>query len=245
MESNKIDQEVKALLQKRHIQPSEGSWEKLEARLQTGNLAVGKRKWWIGASAAAVAAVMLSLFLLHREPTSPALVEEPVNEINREPATKNDLIPPVKIASEDRDEELRSSEKEVISSEEVASSEEPFQVSEENPAPVKYIVLEGIELNPPMENEREFSEEIKGLLAKVEEKEKSGNTVSDAEIDALLAEAAAKVHQKEFTPNREFDADNLLAEVEDEIYQSFKEKIFIVLKEGFIKAKTAVANRNN
>lgn len=72
--------------------------------------------------------------------------------------------------------------------------------------------------------------------------------ISEDEVDALLAQAASEISRGRksqfYSSNYEISANALLAEVEDEIYQSFKAKVFEVLKEGYLKAKTAVANRN-
>jgi len=41
------------------------------------------------------------------------------------------------------------------------------------------------------------------------------------------------------------DASALLLEAEQELDRSFRDQIFDALKSGYLKAKTAVANRNN
>jgi len=48
-----------------------------------------------------------------------------------------------------------------------------------------------------------------------------------------------------FQDNGKVDAMALLIEVEDEIDQSFRDRIFKKLKDGLFKARTAIANRNN
>lgn len=244
---NKFERELKVQLEKRRIQPSEESWEKLNARLKGKNQWAVNRKWWWGATAAAVAVVMLSVFLFNLDPNSPRLVEEPVKEEFQKPSPQKTFEAPVEITSDEKEEELLKTLDEKNQAAEIAStSEEKKAVLEEKTTPEEFIIQEEIVLSPPQESNSDFSEEIEELLATVNQKEGAGNTVSDAEIDALLAEAAAEIQQKRSplkTP--EIDAESLLAEVEDEIYQSFKEKIFIVLKEGFVKARTAVANRNN
>lgn len=245
MENNKFEQGLKAQLEKRRIQPSAGGWEKLNSHLEGQNQRVDNRKWWFGAAVAAVAALVVSVFVFNQDTASPGIVEEPVNELIQEPATNNDFISPVGIASEDKDEELKSSEEENRAAEIASASEDSTPVSERKAASKEIIVLERIAVTPPEEEIDEFSEEMESILATVNKREVAGNSVTDAEIDMLLAKAAADITRKESFKTPEIDAEGLLAEVEEEIYQSFKEKIFIVLKEGFVKARTAVANRNN
>lgn len=242
MGTNKFEQELKRQLEKRQIQPSKGSWEKLNARLESKNKGVDNQKWWFCAAAAAVAAVMISVFLFNQDLNSPEIVDNPVNEQIEKPSPKKTINSPVELASEEMEKVLKSSEEKNNASEIASAAEGPNPVSvlknEEN------IVLKRIALAPPLENDDEFSEEIEELLATVNQREETGVSVTDAEIDRLLAEAAAEIQQKESIKTPGIDAEKLLAEVEDEIYQSFKEKIFIVLKVGFVKARTAVANRN-
>ena len=77
------------------------------------------------------------------------------------------------------------------------------------------------------------------------------NTANDAklnrEVDSLL-----KVASKELTKNnaikdalKTVDANTLLDEVQDEMGQSFRSKVYEVLKDSYKTVKTAVAQRNN
>ena len=71
--------------------------------------------------------------------------------------------------------------------------------------------------------------------------------VSSEEIEALLVAA-----QKEITMQKLFndatktvDADALLRSVEDDLEQSFRDKVFTAIKSGYESVRTAVAERNN
>ena len=83
-------------------------------------------------------------------------------------------------------------------------------------------------------------------VEKVVAEVKPGATpVSDLEVDALLYAAMAELEQERAAyAVQPVNADELLQEVEYELDQNFRQKVFEVLKEGFSKAKTAVANRN-
>jgi len=77
-------------------------------------------------------------------------------------------------------------------------------------------------------------------------KENKTGKITDAEVDALLAEALTKIKgdRSAKSVSENIDANSLLLDVEMELEQSFREKVFDVLKEGYFKAKTAVVNRN-
>ena len=84
------------------------------------------------------------------------------------------------------------------------------------------------------------------MLATVLNLESESNQVTDVEVDSLLRAAQFDIlKEKVFQDNGKVDAMALLVEVEDEIDQSFREKIFKKLKDGLFKARTAIANRNN
>jgi len=70
--------------------------------------------------------------------------------------------------------------------------------------------------------------------------------VSDAEVDSLLRLAQKEIlKEKIYRNNGSVDAMALLTEAEDELDQSFRDRIFLKLKDGFFKARTAIASRNN
>lgn len=89
-----------------------------------------------------------------------------------------------------------------------------------------------------------LTSKIEELVAEVAKKEENG-TVTDAEVNELLAEAAREISQQRNFYNRgKVDADALLADVESEIDQSFRREVFEMLKDGFQKARTAIVSRN-
>ena len=70
--------------------------------------------------------------------------------------------------------------------------------------------------------------------------------VTDAEVDSLLHKAQEDIlRQRLFNRDNTVDAMALLTEVEEELDQSFRDQIFQSLKAGFLKVRTAVADRNN
>ncbi len=70
--------------------------------------------------------------------------------------------------------------------------------------------------------------------------------VSDAEVDSLLRNAQEAIFREQlFKQDQSVDAMALLSQVEEELDQSFRDQIFQSLKSGFLKVRTAVADRNN
>lgn len=87
---------------------------------------------------------------------------------------------------------------------------------------------------------------IDEVVAKIEDLEKDAVAVSDAEIDELLREAQREIilEAELGKKGRTVDATALLADVEYEIDQSFRDQLFEALKERLLKVRTAVATRN-
>ena len=67
--------------------------------------------------------------------------------------------------------------------------------------------------------------------------------MSDTEVEALLNKAIATIEYENVQKSSEISADALLADVEAEVYESFKEKVFEIVKTGYQKAAVAVSNK--
>jgi len=94
--------------------------------------------------------------------------------------------------------------------------------------------------------EQSVAIEVSRLLAAVQTAEQEGSQVSDYTIDSLLAQAREKIVKdriyEEQTEN--LSATALLESVENELDQSFRERVFDALRDGFMKAREAIVSRN-
>ena len=231
MEPERFEEHIQKQLQKREIKPSAGSWEKLEARLEQEEKPKQFQFWWIGV-AAAIAGVFFFLGTLFNTQTEPTVVEQPSEEIKvQEPVIKPEQK--ILIASEETEKEEIPAPETLPEKVKISKTETTVAVQEK-----------------PVENNIFGSAEPEVVDPKVEnivvEVKPTNTTVSDAEVDALLNSAMAELDQHHSSYAVEsIHAEDLLQEVEYELEQNFRQKVFEVLKEGFSKAKTAVANRNH
>jgi len=232
MEPVRFEEQIKKQLQKREIKPSAGSWEKLEARLELEGKPSKPIFWWVGI-AAAIAGVFFFLGTLFDLGVEPSVVEQPSEEIKiQEPVIKQK--PEVLIASDEREKEETPAVE--ILPEKVKSRKTETAVAALE-KPLEDPIFESAE------PEIVQNQQVGKIVAEVKP---TTSTVSDAEVDALLNAAMAELDKNEsFYAAQPVDAEELLQEVEYELDQSFRQKVFEVLKEGFSKAKTAVANRNH
>lgn len=251
----KFEEHIKEKLDQREIQPSGGSWEKLNSQLDNSNKGSG-RKWWLSAVAAvAVLLVASVLFVNQQDQNSTPIVEIPVeNEIiNNSDEVK--FKEPVQLASEEAKREVESNiqsppenlSEEKTSKTEVLRNERIESLASNTPENKRFVEPIGIKPSGiKTQKEIQISEELEGILARVSEMEKVNGKVSDAEVDALLAEAATEISKEQnLYVEGAISAEALLADVEYEVDQSFRKEIFDFLKEEFLKVKTAVATRND
>lgn len=231
MEPVKFEDHIKKQLEKREITPSAGSWEKLEARLEQGPETSGPKLWWVGI-AAAIAGVFFFLGTLFNDPVEPAVVEQTSKEIIPHEAVEQPETE-VSIASE-------KTEKQEVTIPDTLPEKEPILKIE-----TAIAVQEKRVENAIFESEETEMIDVPGIEESVSEATPPPSAVSDAEVDALLNAAMADLERnRSLYALQPVDAEELLHQVEYELEQNFRQKVFEVLKEGFSKAKTAVANRN-
>lgn len=253
----KFEEHIKEKLDQREITPSAGSWDKLNKSLKEAEGGKKRLNWWIP-SVAAVVVVMICGFLfsdLYRNQEA-QVVETSIEKPSEE---KVPVIHKVQqeIASETKDDmdtnNQKSSKRKNLGSNKAAASASNVQsavVSSE----IKEDLKSAEEMNATpiatetgiAQNEETIrvSEEIEGILEKVSKLKESNGEVTNAEVDALLAQAASKISsRRNMAKSETISADALLADVEDEVYESFKEKVFEMVKTGYQKAAVAVSNK--
>lgn len=242
-----IDREFGKKLRDREISPKAGSWEKLNSRLEKNNRKrSGSYKWILGIAASFVAGILIlgQVYRTNVVEETPAIVDSPV-EIKEE--NKNVV--------EQRNPQMAVEEVEEPAIEERITEKQPIG---NTPVPQLEAIAETIqEVEKPYE-ESEIAEAVaesphKSLPVKLENAiaavssslaEKDG--LAEAEVDSLLMMAATRISRERTTyvSGHGIDAESLLWDVEMEMEQSFREKVFDIMKEGYLKARTAVANRN-
>lgn len=256
----KYEEQMKEKLEKRSLQPSPESWDLLAKRLD----AEEKRKnkslyWWMGIAASFVGILLVTTFYFNSntvDKTIPTIVDTEENVIQQKENQK--IETPIK--------------KEEVAVENVHSIENNLKVKETkanaslivskqnkltNKLPQEEVVAQTDNLSPKESLEKVSviekskltfeDQKIQDVVAEINALKAKGNTISDSEIDSLLKKA-----QKEILNNRLYnentrmvDANALLQDVEEDLQQSFRSKVFEALQSGYESVKTAVAQRNN
>ncbi|QYA25440.1 hypothetical protein G3I01_07935 [Gramella sp. MT6] len=256
----KFEEHVKEKLDEREIQPSAGSWDKLSSRLDESEKSSG-RKLWISAIAAVVVLLIAStLFIDQQQQNTFPVVSNPAEEANDVNKNKISVNEPVQVASEEKAEKRVQEDKRseimdpgpVEKEQKVAESttlKKAEKLEEDiSKSSSERQLVEPISIEPAViveNSSTELSAKVQEVLQKIKNEQEQSGDLTNAEVDALLAEAAIEIsNQRNLYSENAVSADALLADVEYEVDQSFRKEVFDFLKEEFLKAKTAVATRN-
>ncbi|TYA74855.1 hypothetical protein [Seonamhaeicola marinus] len=249
----KFDSKVKEQLEKRTIQPSSAAWNKLAERLDAEEQK-GKTisYWWLGIAASVIGILLVAFQYFNgtSEEIVPEVVDNPIKTENVE--VQQELL------------EVTPEEKHVIVKTTKEKIKAPILMEENqeidlNPTSIELAANTKVENTPVVEHlepvdalkEREkiftFEEEkIQEVVAKVNNLKEQNKKVTEAEIEALLKQAQQEIAFKKLYDESTgiVDANALLQDVEEELDQSFRNRVFEALKKSYGTVKTAVATRN-
>ena len=237
----KFEENIKDKLEKRTIKPSADAWQTLASRLETKN---NKKKspyyLWLGVAASIVAIMFIAsqLFVNKNNTTieTPVIVntnKETIKKIESENVLqKKDVL-----TNNVEKESVKELNIKTPKSEKTEVALLTKQKEEKTVLPKEVIV-----------NKTSFEDlKVQQVVAQIQGLKDKGESVTDKDIDALLDQA-----QKEITlqniyneTTKTVDANALLQDVESDLQQSFRDKVFNALKSSYNTVKTAVAERNN
>ncbi|WP_411030246.1 hypothetical protein [Spongiimicrobium sp. 3-5] len=254
----KFEQQIKEKFDERTIKPSDKAWSSISDTLDTHQKPKKNSILWYSVAASFIGLLSISIWYLgngEKELDSDQVVKvpqtehikeapEPILGTNKKNPVEKEQIKAV-MAPTSIKEELTEIQTISAPNEQQRLSKQILQGSK-NVEPLEEQVAENKEKSLGEDTEKIIDSKIAEVVAQVNLLEKSNTEVTDAEVDSILRRA-----QKDILTNKLFRKDQtvdhvaLLAEAEDELDQSFRDQIFESLKSGFIKVRTAVADRNN
>jgi hypothetical protein len=259
----KFEDKLKEKLENRSLQPSSGAWNTLSDRLDAEDKKNSNaRFWWLGIAASILGVILVTTQFYKNTETKknlPTVVEtikstqsdselitEPLNSdklvTNSEEKKENNemtnttemtSVPENKFASAQNGMVKEKTKLQLEEPKALVASQETSKSDINDNSPVKAISQEDLKII-------EVVNVIKQLQA-------SETSVTDAEIDSLLKQAQRDIiKQRIFNENnRTVNADALLQDVEVELEQSFRAKVFEALKSSYNSVITAVVERRN
>ncbi len=257
----KYEEQLKDKLEQRTIQPSSNTWQNLSDKLDANESKKNSKGFWYLGIAASIVGVLLITTIINNGNTDtiePIIVN--TNKTDSEPININTKD---KIVTKDKETHFYKTEK--VASEN--NMKEPLKKQRSNKSALKQklnkeqhkLILNKIDEMVVAENSKETSKETtikplsfeeqkaKEVVVQIQTMQQS-REVTNAEIDALLSAAQREISFKRlYNENtKTIDANALLLSVENDIEeQSFRTRVFEMLKTGYNEVKTVVAQRNN
>lgn len=249
-----FENNIKDKLDERMLKPSTDAWGKLSERLDNQDKKNNKKPyWWLGLAASIVGVLFVVSPFLNNDTKvndAPKIVNTPEviqqSKTNRVVVDNDEVIDNVEdVQVKAKRETIQKVEAQKLvntkkEQELVASVIELTIVSKEKTNSVATAEL-------PKKHMTFEKQKIQDVIAQVQNMQDKNIVITDADIEVLLQEA-----QKEIKRNRLYnettgvvDANALLQDVEAELNQSFRSKVFEALKSSYNSVKTAVAQRND
>lgn len=258
MGRSKLEDHFRDRLQERELTPSPGAWEELEQRLDKEGASPRNRTvFWFALAASFVGVIFLLGALYFNSPTESQLVQEEVNtsvEKTIDPVQQiSESEEPIEIAEDSGIQKLREDLKEEVNKPKpILSKEADVRKPKEDIALIttkeveNHIDEKESSIDRPFKEPNKEEAFIQGKVEEVVAEIQHQEDVTDDEVEALLAKAQRDIANYRIlqSQSNKIDAAALLMDVEIELEQSFRDRVFQVLGEGFTKIRTAVAERN-
>ncbi len=246
MAPNKFEKHIKKQLEEREIQPSSDAWMKLSDQLEDVALEQPKKRgyFWYTVAACLIGLLIFSTFFFN---SKTSISESHIQVVEDEKKAIDEVDDFQKIEIQRNVDEVVSTERipeektnvEEVRSNVEATKKETFTKELAEPSNDFQMALND-------SSEEIINTKVLQVLAQVDALEQDSSALTDAEVDSLLRKAQNEIlSDKLFREDHSVDAMALLSEVEDELDKSFRDQIFESLKSGFLKVRTAVADRNN
>ncbi|WP_438422282.1 hypothetical protein [Aquimarina macrocephali] len=271
----KFEEKMKEKLEQRAIQPSSDSWEQLTTQLDSvkKQKKESKKIQWYSIAAIFVGVLILTSILMNQNPASKQNNIQFVDNSNEIIKKENTEVVKNKDTKQKVIEKNNSKvfEENPISNNTVTSSlkKEKENLKKKN-VTSEIIMHEGMTAKKMLgnrdydtelaENDKNantiknkispvdsliIEDKVAGVVAQIQELQKNNAQVTDDEINRLLLKAQREISTAKILKSSTVSASTLLQDVEAELDETFKQRVFEALKTGFQKVKTAVVERDN
>ena len=227
MEPNKFENEIRNQLHQRSIQPSEQSWDRLDAMLTVAEQTKKRSFKWLYVAASFVGFTLIGFFLLNQQKNEGLVVPE-----------KNVVV-------EEKQSEKDSEEPMVLKN---APNLQPVQ----NKAVAKLVFDEKKSKNSTnIDPKKDQVLDVALTISTVKEVETSTQSTMPIKInpETLLANVekgeALTTNTEVSSTSVKVDANSLLSSVEKEVDASFRDKAIQTLNKNYKSVKSMLANRNS
>ena len=252
----KFEENLKEKLKKRTIEPSGKAWNRLSKKLDTQEeSSKNPVAWWLGLAASLVGVLLVStLFFKSNEDKTvlPTLVDFPIKDTM---ILQEEVPEPKAIVENDNnlnEEDInpnKDSNNIIANQILIKKTAKKESVNIKSEVITYNILKDEIIDNEEIINSNSIIKNANNqeIVAQIPELEKAKDIVTDAEVESLLERA-----QKDISLNRVkkentkvVNANLLLQDVETDLEQSFRDKMFNTVISSYNTVKTAVVERND
>lgn len=230
MEPNKLENSFRDQLNKREIQPSEMSWDRLDAMLSVAENKKPKKRTWMYIAASFLGFILIGSLFFNQSETGDGKIKETVVTIEKPTIIEKEVIKPIEIIKP-------------IKTETVLAHQQKKQSSS-----IKNDQVNNQILNQAIKNQVAVQDaKAEEVAQKIMEIQQSGREISEKELDDLLRNAKKEIAAKRIfnKSSQKVDAMALLQDAESNLDNTFKQKVFELLKDGYKETKTFIVERNN
>lgn len=242
MKPNNIENQIREKLNSREIQPSEMSWDRLDAMLSVAEEKKTKRSFgWLYIAASILVFLSVGLFFINQKEevsgTDNQIVTKEVEnnkEQNDSVITKQNFTNEIVTQQEEQVAETINNKLQIINK----KSSESFNQNNQKTG-----------VNPIIKKEKEIEYQLTEVIAQKDmpriisqEKIEMPKKVA-VNVDDLLA-SVEKTSKKEANAKVKVNANSLLSQVDGELEQTFRQKVINRIGKNYQEVKVALANRN-
>ncbi len=243
MAPNKFEQQLKEQFNEREIQPSKDSWSRLNSRLSIQKESNRNSFFWYSIAASFIGLLIISVLYFNKgnDQNNAIQVVESADENSHTP----EIVTPNVFVEKNSNDIVNKTQDHVEKIAIVQEEESVVAATKNNDFVKGASIIENLETKIEL-SDSIMNTKITEVIAHVNALEIDAGALTDAEVDSLLRNAQKEIFgDKILNQGNSVDALAMLNEVEEDLDQSFRNKVFESLKRKFIKAKTAVADRNN
>jgi hypothetical protein len=242
MEPNNIENQIREKLNSREIQPSEMSWDRLDAMLSVAEEKKTKRSFgWLYIAASILVFLSVGLFFINQKEEVSGIDNQIVTKEVEKNNEQNDSV----ITKQNFTNEIANQQEEQVA---VSIDNKPLTINKKSSESFNQN-NQKTGVNPIINKEKEIEYQATEVIAQKdmpriisqEKMEQPKKVVVN--VDDLLA-SVEKNAKKEVNPKVKVNANSLLSQVDGELEQTFRQKVINRIGKNYQEVKVALANRN-
>jgi hypothetical protein len=246
MEPNNIENQIREKLNSREIQPSEMSWDRLDAMLSVAEEKKTKRFpflsfQFIGIAASILVFLSVGLFFINqKEEVSGTDNQIVTKEVQNNKEQKDSIITKQNFTNEITNQQEEQVAVTINNKPQIINKKSSESFNQNN---------QKTGVNPIINKEKEIEYQATEVIAQKDmpriisqEKIEMPKKVA-VNVDDLLA-SVEKTSKKEANAKVKVNANSLLSQVDGELEQTFRQKVINRIGKNYQEVKVALANRN-